>query len=166
MYDSAKHRVEGTELAQYLKSNRRSMGSTTRQPAASTGGGSRMMQGSSMGGGAGGGGRSVGGGRAGSGGGGGGGRGGAPKWKLDSLSFRQAIRQAKMVSQAEMKAKATGIPLHKLLPPAGAMGGGYDAPDYNSHNYIPCPHCGRSFNEKAAERHIPKVNSFSCIYYL
>ena len=23
-------------------------------------------------------------------------------------------------------------------------------------SFVPCPHCGRTFNEKAAERHIPR----------
>jgi hypothetical protein len=26
-------------------------------------------------------------------------------------------------------------------------------------SFIPCPHCGRRFNEQAAERHIPKCKS-------
>jgi hypothetical protein len=31
-------------------------------------------------------------------------------------------------------------------------GGGPDVEDL-----VPCPHCGRSYNEHAAERHIPQV---------
>ena len=146
VYDSAKHRVEGTELAQYLKtSNRRpqqqqqqqqrpqaSQLASTSRPSANTITSKRSTS-------------------------------NTPKWKLDSLSFRQAIRQAKQVTVAEMKSKATGIPLHQLLP-ANSMQSSQQA-DYNSHNYVHCPHCGRSFNEKAGERHIPKVSSVLLLSY-
>jgi hypothetical protein len=43
--------------------------------------------------------------------------GGMPKWKVDSLNFRRAMQEAKKVSLAEAKSKATGIPLHQLLDP-------------------------------------------------
>lgn len=29
-------------------------------------------------------------------------------------------------------------------------------PPLDTSDYIPCPHCGRKFNEAAADRHIPK----------
>lgn len=29
-------------------------------------------------------------------------------------------------------------------------------PPLDTSDYVPCPHCGRKFNEAAAERHIPK----------
>jgi hypothetical protein len=64
------------------------------------------------------------------------------KWKDQSNAFREAMKAARMVS----KAIATGAP----LPPPKIS-----APDPS---LIPCPHCGRRFNEKAAERHIPKCS--------
>jgi hypothetical protein len=89
------------------------------------------------------------------------------KWRAESNAFREAIRQAKIVSQAERQAKATGIPLHILLPPssksslsfssyAGDTSAGYrrEMPA----GYMQCPHCRRSFNQKAGERHIPQVS--------
>ena len=110
-----------------------------------------------------------------------------PKWKADSLSFRQAMRMAKAVSLAEKQSKATGVPLHMLLPANKSMGPrqqggnsksyasgklnaasgssnvGYD--DFNDGygygavdpSFIKCPHCGRHYNQKAGERHIPQV---------
>lgn len=33
-------------------------------------------------------------------------------------------------------------------------------PSYNP-DYVQCPHCGRRFNESAAERHIPKCASYN-----
>jgi hypothetical protein len=62
------------------------------------------------------------------------------KWKTQSDAFRQAMRNARMYTQAE----ANGV---KLPPPLAS------APDPS---LVLCPHCDRRFNEKAAERHIPK----------
>jgi hypothetical protein len=100
-----------------------------------------------------------------------------PKWKADSLLFRQAMRMAKTVAAAEKQSKATGIPLHKLLPPSGSgssasrgtfnqratgnvsVGGGldYDMGGSVDPSFIQCPHCGRHYSQKAGERHIPQV---------
>lgn len=33
-------------------------------------------------------------------------------------------------------------------------------PSYNP-DYVQCPHCGRRFNETAAERHIPKCATYA-----
>lgn len=63
------------------------------------------------------------------------------KWKQQSQAFREAMKAARQVSQAI----ATGAP---LPPPI------MSAPDPS---LIPCPHCGRRFNEKAGERHILNV---------
>ncbi len=67
----------------------------------------------------------------------------APKWKNQSEAFRQAMRAAREVA----KAQAAGAP---LPPPV------ISAPDPS---LIPCPHCGRRFNDKAAERHIPQCKN-------
>ncbi len=144
VYDSAKHRAKGTELQQYLASNRRSSASSGQRNGATNGGGgsskfptSGQPRGAS--------GFSSNSATQ---------KGGLPKWKAESLSFRNAVRQARLIAKAEQKSKSTGIPLHALLPTNSR----YDIPDAIEATYIPCPHCGRSFNEKAAERHIPKVN--------
>lgn len=65
------------------------------------------------------------------------------KWKAESDAFRAAMKAARQYNEA----KATGKP----LPPPVAS-----APD---NSLIPCPHCGRRFNEKAAERHIPQCQN-------
>lgn len=76
--------------------------------------------------------------------GGGGGDGGATgKWKDQSNAFREAMKAARQYS----KAVAEGKP----LPPPVAS-----APDAS---LILCPTCGRRFNQKAAERHIPQCKN-------
>lgn len=66
-----------------------------------------------------------------------------PKWKQQSLQFREAMRAARMYGQAAAKGE-------DLPPPV------MSAPDPS---LVPCPHCGRRFNEKAAERHIPQCQN-------
>ncbi|KAH8310251.1 hypothetical protein KR044_000229, partial [Drosophila immigrans] len=63
-------------------------------------------------------------------------------WRKKHEEFIQAIRAAKQV-QAHL---ARGGKLSDLPPPAPS-----ENPDY-----IQCPHCGRRFNQQAAERHIPR----------
>ena len=53
----------------------------------------------------------------------------APKWKTQSERFRAGLR-------------------------AGRMGRAVDTG--HDEDLVPCPHCGRSFNERAAERHVPR----------
>ena len=65
---------------------------------------------------------------------------GQPQWKKESSAFREAMRNAREMSAAVK----VGAPLPTYQP---------SGPDPN---LIPCPHCGRRFNDKAAERHIPK----------
>jgi hypothetical protein len=73
-----------------------------------------------------------------------GGKGGRdPKWKEQSNAFREAMRAAREVT----KALESGAP----LPPPKMS-----APDPS---LIPCPHCGRSFNQNAADRHIPQCQN-------
>ena len=38
-----------------------------------------------------------------------------PKWKIDSMKFRQAMKAARMVSKAEQISKDTGILSSKIL---------------------------------------------------
>ena len=64
-----------------------------------------------------------------------------PDWKKKSEEFRATMRAARQVDSV-LKAGGTA----KDLPP----------PTYSDNSHLtPCPHCGRRFNEKAAERHIP-----------
>jgi hypothetical protein len=86
--------------------------------------------------------------KGGSGGGGGGGSagasGGAGKdWKRESEALRDAIRNAREVTTAIKE----GGPLPAYQP---------SGPDPS---LIPCPHCGRRFNKKAADRHIPQCKN-------
>ena len=63
-------------------------------------------------------------------------------WRKKHEEFIAAIREAKKV-QAYL---AKGGKLSDLPPP----------PPSENPDYIQCPHCGRRFNESAAQRHIPK----------
>jgi uncharacterized C2H2 Zn-finger protein len=63
----------------------------------------------------------------------------AAKWKEQSVQLREAMKMARMAKQAQ----ETGAPMPDFVP---------SAPDPS---LVRCPHCGRSFNERAAERHIP-----------
>lgn len=75
-----------------------------------------------------------------------------PKWKEKSESFREAMKLARQVARAEKMSKETGIPLHQLLP--ADMGSSIPS---KPAGFITCPTCNRSFNEQAANRHIPQV---------
>lgn len=66
-----------------------------------------------------------------------------PLWKQQSLAFREAMKAARAVKIAQ----ETGAPLPPVMP---------SAPDPS---LVPCPHCGRRFNQKAAERHIPQCQN-------
>ncbi|XP_022210946.1 zinc finger C2HC domain-containing protein 1C isoform X2 [Drosophila obscura] len=63
-------------------------------------------------------------------------------WRKKHEEFIQTIRSAKQ-AQAHV---ARGGKLSDLPPP----------PPSENPDYIQCPHCGRRFNQTAAERHIPK----------
>ncbi|XP_016991924.1 uncharacterized protein LOC108053717 [Drosophila rhopaloa] len=63
-------------------------------------------------------------------------------WRQKHEEFIQSIRAAKQV-QLHL---ARGGKLSDLPPP----------PPSENPDYIQCPHCGRRFNQQAAERHIPK----------
>ncbi|CAD7924300.1 unnamed protein product [Amoebophrya sp. A120] len=63
------------------------------------------------------------------------------KWKTKSEEFRNAIRNARLISVAEK----TGGPMPEFTPTSAA-----------ADDRVPCPHCGRRFAADAAKRHIPK----------
>lgn len=66
-----------------------------------------------------------------------------PKWEQQSLAFRQAILSAKAAAgdeDAAAKAKEIQKKLDKMGDPDADM--------------TKCPHCGRTFNKEAGERHI------------
>lgn len=69
-----------------------------------------------------------------------------PKWKQQSLQFRQAILAAKG-STGDSDAQKKADRMQRRLEAAGGDG---DGPDMQR-----CPHCHRTFNKIAAERHIP-----------
>ncbi len=133
VYDSAKHRAEGTELANYRNKYNRSASNTYNN--------SNNKNRSSNN------------------------KNNLPKWKLDSLAFRAAMREAKLVSVAEKQSKKTGIPLHQILKSQdqsrynsgnGINNNNNSISGYNRSGYVDCPHCGRSFSETAGSRHIPQ----------
>lgn len=67
------------------------------------------------------------------------------KWKAQSDQLRQAMRS--MRSSAKKTPQAAD---RKMSSPSSYQ---YSQPDPS---LVPCPHCGRRFNQQAAERHIPK----------
>lgn len=71
---------------------------------------------------------------------------GKKDWRRTHEEFIAAIRAAK-TAQAHI---AKGGKLSDLPPP----------PPSSNPDYVQCPHCGRRFNEAAAERHIPKCATF------
>ena len=73
-------------------------------------------------------------------------------WRIKSENFRNAMKLARTVARAEQQSKATGIPLHHLIPSTT-----HDDPIYDT--YIECPTCGRKFSEKAGTRHIPQCKN-------
>lgn len=60
-----------------------------------------------------------------------------PKWKAESLQLRAGIKQARSNDYVPSKEE------QRLLDQAKA------------NDMVKCQFCGRSFNEKAASRHIP-----------
>ncbi|XP_043271989.1 serine/arginine repetitive matrix protein 2-like isoform X2 [Venturia canescens] len=66
-------------------------------------------------------------------------------WRRKHDDFINAIRSAKQVS-AHL---AAGGKLSDLPPP----------PPSDTSDYVQCPHCGRKFNQGAADRHIPKCQT-------
>ena len=131
-YDSQKHRIEGTDMATIQPTTRRGQQSSNNSSNNNNTMTSRSVKSakhsthqsnSAM-----------------------------PKWKADSESFRQAMKQARAVSLAQKKSQETGIPLSKLLPNKPSN----PANDPTYAGYIQCPNCGRRFNETAGARHIPK----------
>lgn len=163
VFNSAKQRMQGTELEEYSRQAMRkgSLGSTAQRRTSSSGTSVATQSNSGTTG------SSIGGNGA-----PGPSKQAIPKWKLDSMKFRQAMKAAREVSRAEKESKATGVPLHLLLPPTkssrssvggfggtagyGGVGGGdYDDPP----DGLRCPTCGRIFNQKAGERHIPQCKN-------
>jgi hypothetical protein len=66
------------------------------------------------------------------------------KWKSQSLAFRQAMQAA--------RASGTDQPATKMNDTMNNISTAIQATDSD---LIPCPYCQRTFNERAAERHIP-----------
>jgi len=64
------------------------------------------------------------------------------KWREERAKLQAAIQAGKQIS----KAIADGVDIRSLPPPPV---------DNTPDDRVPCPHCGRKFNETVAERHIP-----------
>ena len=63
------------------------------------------------------------------------------KWKAQSQALREAMKASRMVSKYQKEGRLNELPAVESAPDP---------------SFVPCPHCGRTFNEKAAERHIPR----------
>ncbi len=73
----------------------------------------------------------------------GGAGGGESKWKQQSSAFREAMKAAREYAKAKERGEEPPPPM-------------ISAPDPS---LIPCPNCGRRFNEMAANRHIPQCKN-------
>lgn len=67
-----------------------------------------------------------------------------PKWKMQSLAFRQAILNAK-ADAGDVEAGEQAAEIQQTLNRAGVTA---------DTGLTKCPHCGRTFNDEAAKRHI------------
>ena len=94
------------------------------------------------------------------------------KWKADSEAFRAAMRAGKQLKKAIDTGKAFHdknrckrftlmCSFHILFLLLLSVGG--PLPEYVPSgvdpSFVNCPHCGRNFNQKAAERHIPQCQN-------
>ena len=68
-------------------------------------------------------------------------------WRAESNAFRAMVRDARRMTVAEK----AGVPLRDIQPSRAAQ----DAYDLETSDFRQCPHCGRTFNPKAWERHVP-----------
>eukprot|EP00466_Bigelowiella_natans_P017767 jgi/Bigna1/79357/fgenesh1_pg.61_\ len=69
-----------------------------------------------------------------------------PKWKRDREALRAALKQGKMITQALKEGRdIRDVP---VVPSSAAQD-----------DRVPCPHCGRKFNEDVAARHIPRCKN-------
>lgn len=107
------------------------------QRSAPRGAGARGGRGGGTSGG-GGGGRGAGGDAAGP------GKGKLPKWKVQHEQFQAAMRAVRQQNDG-----GSGFGSGAMAPPPAPIPDEYD-------DRVPCPHCGRKFNEDVAARHIPK----------
>ncbi|EKU22564.1 low-co2-inducible protein, partial [Nannochloropsis gaditana CCMP526] len=73
------------------------------------------------------------------------------KWLEQSQNFRTMLRANRLIADAERKGRPVSPTLLAVLASSASAASGHS----NQH-LIPCPHCGRRFNEQAADRHIPK----------
>ncbi len=76
-------------------------------------------------------------------------------WRSKSNAFRAAIANARRVSRAEQLSKETGLPISNFLVPPSEEEQWLLTQASGGNVLTQCANCGRSFNVKAAERHIP-----------
>ena len=68
-------------------------------------------------------------------------------WRAESNAFQAMVRDARRVTHQEK----SGVPLRDIRPSRAAQ----DAYAQETSGFLPCPHCGRTFNAQAGARHIP-----------
>ena len=82
-----------------------------------------------------------------------------PKWKLQSMAFREAVRAARKLPSQENcgLSRNSGPSINRStqmrVTQMARMTG------FTPSDYIFCPSCNRSFNEQAAARHIPQCKN-------
>ena len=70
-----------------------------------------------------------------------------PKWKRQSQAFQAMLKQ----TRRDKELMKQGVKLQDLPPPL--------IEEEVDDDRVGCPHCGRFFNQKAAERHIPQCSN-------
>ena len=83
------------------------------------------------------------------------------KWRKQSLELRNALKNTYSDSATSTKDQQTNNPNRNSQTSKNIQNKNQEVEeedDVNDDGFIECPTCKRRFNEKAAERHIPKVS--------
>ncbi|KAJ1462949.1 hypothetical protein M885DRAFT_504418 [Pelagophyceae sp. CCMP2097] len=70
------------------------------------------------------------------------------RWREQSNAFQAMVRDARRMKAAEQR----GVPASRIQPSRAAT----SAYASLQSDFVPCPHCGRTFSDQAAARHIPQ----------
>lgn len=133
-FDSAKHRIQGTDLEMFKQTNKVSRGSSTqglntiKQNTLRKNGTMPLTSSNDSEGAA-----------------------SNSRWRQESQNFREAMKLARKVKFYQQKAVETGVPLASIMP-SRLVDSNHQDPVYDS--YITCPTCKRKYSQQAGARHM------------